>query len=71
MDTPDPVHTKRFVSFRLPVSEVEAIEAFGRDVARRTPGLKVDRTAALRILVLSALARRDELVGNLPMGDAQ
>lgn len=49
----------RFVTFRLPVCEVEAIEAFGRDVARRTPGLKVDRTAALRMLVLSALSRHE------------
>ncbi len=47
--------TTRFVTFRLPIAEVEAIEAYGRDVATRSPGLKVDRTAALRMLYLAAL----------------
>ena len=56
-DTPDGTTETRFVSFRLPKAEVEAIEAYGRAVASRTPGLKVDRTAAIRMLYLAALRR--------------
>lgn len=52
-----PQATTRTVTFRLPEDEVLAIDTFGNDVARRTPGLKVDRTAALRMLVLESLSR--------------
>lgn len=58
--------TTRYVTFRLPLAEVEAIEAYGRDVATRSPGLKVDRTAALRMLYLTAL--RNEASAGAPRG---
>lgn len=53
------------VTFRLPASMVEKIDAYARLMGQRTPGLVASRTDAVRVLLSEALVQHDAALQEL------